>query len=557
MQRRPEVVPIVNAVREFVLAGGVPTAGDGLPPIDDPRFAISPGTRSGRLRRSWLDTFDWRLFRAGLILEYRLTRAGHGELLLTDRDGDPVAAETLTGAAAAVPRRPFLPGALPLGPVRERLMSVTTIRAMLPVATAASTLTEHRAVNTDDKTIARIVVEWMTVLPAPKPGAAIPGAPKPGAATDGAAADGAPAPGASDRIAIIPLRGYQAQADRFAELVEQAPGFGPAAHSAFETALAAAGRRPGDYTSKINVDLAGDLPAAHALAAILGRLFEVALANRDGTIADIDTEFLHDLRVSVRRTRSVLKIARSALPPSLTERYRPEFKWLGDLTTPTRDLDVFLLTYPSMADGLIGANADELEPFRDYLRQQRTTAHRRLVRGLRSARFARLAEDWQRDLARLASSSRHRPVTGPYAAARIARTHRDVLRTGAAVTEGSAPAALHELRKRCKELRYALEVFASLHEPAQHWRAVNELKTLQDVLGEFQDTEVQRARLRGFAAQMIGQGVPATALLAMGEIGAQLAVRQQAARAEFAGRFAAFSSPQGQARITALTGAAR
>ena len=553
MQRRPEVVPIVNAVREFVLAGGEPTASDGLPPIDDPRFAISPGTRSGRLRRSWLDTFDWRLFRAGLILEYRLARAGHGELLLTDRDGDPVAAETLTGGAAAVPRRPFLPGALPLGPVRERLMSVTTIRAMLPVATAASTLTEHRAVNTDDKTVARIVVERMTMLPAPKPGAPSPGVPASGAATDGA-----PAPGTSDRIAIIPLRGYQAQADRFAELVEQAPGFGPAAHSAFETALAAAGRRPGDYSSKINVALTGDMPAAHALAAILGRLFEVALANMDGTIADIDTEFLHDLRVSVRRTRSVLKIARSALPPSLTERYRPEFKWLGDLTTPTRDLDVFLLTYPSMADGLIGADAGELEPFRDYLLQQRTAAHRRLVRGLKSARFARLAGDWQRDLARLASSSRHRPETGPYAAGRIARTHRNVLRAGAAITDGSAPAALHELRKRCKELRYALEVFASLHEPAQQWRAVNELKTLQDVLGEFQDTEVQRARLRGFAAQMMsGQGVPATTLLAMGEIGAQLAVRQQAARAEFAGRFAAFSSPQGLARITALTGAAR
>ncbi|MHB1595962.1 MAG: CHAD domain-containing protein [Streptosporangiaceae bacterium] len=548
----------MNAVREFVLAGGRPTAGNALPPIDDARFAISAGTRSGRLRRSWLDTFDWRLFRAGLILEYRMTRAGHGELLLTDRDGDPLAAETLTGAAAAVPRRPFLPGALPLGPVRERLMSVTTIRAMLPVAAAASTLTEHRAVNSDDKTIARIVVERMTALPAPASGAPASGAAASGAPASGAATDGAPASGTSDRIAIIPLRGYQAQADRFAELVEQVPGFGPAAHSAFETALAAAGRRPGDYTSKINVELSGDMPAAHALAAILGRLFEVALANRDGTIADIDTEFLHDLRVSVRRTRSVLKITRSALPPSLTKRYRPEFKWLGDLTTPTRDLDVFLLAYPSMAEGLIGANADELEPFRDYLRTQRTAAHRRLVSGLRSARFARLAEDWQHDLAGLASSSRHGPVTGPYAAARIARTHRSALRAGAAITEGSAPAALHELRKRCKELRYALEVFASLHEPAQHWRAVNELKTLQDVLGEFQDTEVQRTRLRGFAAQMIGgQDVPATTLLAMGEVGAQLAVRQHAARAEFAGRFAAFSSPQGRATIAALTEAAR
>jgi hypothetical protein len=49
---------------------------------------------------------------------------------------------------------------------------------------------------------------------------------------------------------------------------------------------------------------------------------------------------------------------------------------------------------------------------------------------------------------------------------------------------------------------------------------------------------------------------PAETVLAMGEIAAGLAVRQRAARGEFAGLFAGFASARGQARIEALTRAA-
>ena len=63
--------------------------------------------------------------------------------------------------------------------------------------------------------------------------------------------------------------------------------------------------------------------------------------NLPGTIGDVDTEFLHDVRVAVRRTRSLLKLGRPALPAHVREAWEPQFKWLGDLTTPVRDLDVY------------------------------------------------------------------------------------------------------------------------------------------------------------------------------------------------------------------------
>ena len=539
-----EDAPLLSALREFVLVGESQEAGNNLPQIDDPRFGIAAAHKSRTVRRTWLDTFDWRLFRAGLTLEL-LAGRGTAELVLTGRDGELVATEPTGASNGSRPIRwPSRLDQLPAGPLREQLAPVVGVRALLPVAKATSVLTESRAVNTDEKTIAVLAVDRMSVTQPRQPRERQPRQRQPRQRQ------------AHARVAVIPLRGYQAQASKVADLLERAPGVAPAVQSPFEAALAGAGCKPGAYTGKIDVRLAGTMPAALALATVLGSLFDTVEANLAGTLADIDTEFLHDLRVAVRRTRSVLKTARAVLP-ELAGRYRTEFKWLGDVTTPTRDLDVYLLDYPSMAARLVASTGPELEPFGRYLERERASAYRQLARGLRSARFASLTSRWRHDLDQVASAPRRRPLTAPFAARRIARAHRLVLDSGNAIRATSPPQALHDLRKLCKELRYLLEVFASLHDPAQQWRAVSELKALQDCLGEFQDTDIQIAELRTFAAAMMAdRSAPATTLLAMGEIAASLATRQAKARAEFAGRFAAFASPRGRARIGSLADAA-
>ena len=64
------------------------------------------------------------------------------------------------------------------------------------------------------------------------------------------------------------------------------------------------------------------------------------------------------------------------------------------------------------------------------------------------------------------------------------------------------------MRKRCKELRYALEVFAPVIDKDSRKSAVADLKDLQDVLGRFQDSEVQRQSLREFAEEMRAAHAP-------------------------------------------------
>src|SRR5262252_2310522 len=485
-----------------------------------PRYSVVPARRPRKQHRTWLDTFDWRLHRAGLTLE-SVTGHGPAELVLSGMAGERIT------AAANGTRWPALAEALPSGPLRDRLKGLTEVRALLPAAKAASTVSEFRLCNDDGKTVAWLTVEQLH------------------AATP-TVADLPP------RLSVTAVRGYQGQADRIARCLTAQPGVFPDGLPALDAVLATGGLAPGEYTNKIDVELSAAMPARLALAAVLRRLLDTLEANVWGTVRDIDTEFLHDLRVSVRRTRTALKLGASLLPAGLASEYRPAFKWLGDLTTPTRDLDVHLLTFAADAASLTSASPADLAPFHAYLTRRRALEQRRLARVLRSARFTALISGWRSALTGLAPP-RHGPTAARAAAAILRRAHRRVLTLGGAITDDSPAENLHDLRKRCKELRYALEFFASLHDPAAQRQAVRELKALQDVLGTFQDCQVQQQEIRVIAADMMAShDVPATALLAMGDLSAQVGRRERKARSEFAARFADFASRPAQARFRAL-----
>ena len=516
-----------------------------------------PGTGVlGSVRRTtWLDTFDWRLHKAGLTLQYVPGRGG-SELRLSgpgaSADTGEDVTQLVTGWQAS---RPQLCTALAGGPVGVRVAGLIAPRALIPVATTSTATTAYRLMNEDGKTVARLLIERPSLL---------------GPNSGQGAGPQRPVP-LPDRLTIAEVRGYQGEARRATRLIAAVPGIRPAAAPLFADALGALGRYPGDYSNKVDTDITAGMPAAAAAAVILLRLLDTIDANVPGVLADIDTEFLHDLRVSVRRTRSALKLFGDALglKGKKLAFFAAEFKWLGDLTTPTRDLDVHLLDFEETARGLAAAKPDDLEPFRAYLEQRRRKEFRALSRGLRSARFTALTREWRARLLKVQQDSSG-PIrvsltrsgqpyeaaggtAGLLAAERTRIAFAKVARRGAAITQDTPAEALHDLRKRCKELRYALEFFAPLHDPAAYAKVVGDLKRLQDCLGEFQDTEVQIGEIRVLAAAMLAaHEAPAVTLLAMGEVTAGIAARQRAARADFERRFAAFAGVDGQRRMSAL-----
>jgi CHAD domain-containing protein len=512
--------------QEFVIEDGTEPVRQRLAAALEPRFTVIQEAR-GSARQTWLDTFDCRLHTAGLVLR-QVTQARSGELVLCTAAGATVATVPLRSQ-----RWPRLIDVIPAGRLRDRLGPLVDVRALLPLARAEGTLTRLRVLDGERKTVARITLDAASLV--------------------------RPAKGALPaRLALAPVRGYQTDADRAGLLIAEHGGFTPNPDPAFSCVLAAAGGQAGGCAGRADAALSPAMPARTALAGVLAGLADTMTANVPFVVRDIDIEFLHDLRVAVRRTRSVLKLAGDALPGGLAGRFAPGFKWLGDLTTPTRDLDVYLAGFDAMAAGLTAAGPADLAPLRAHLARRRLTEHRLLVRGLRSARFAELMAGWRAALDDAAGPAAGRgPDVGSLAAGRIARTYRRVAKRGLAITAaqaGGGPSAedLHSLRKRCKELRYLLEFFSTLYDPAAYRRAVKDLRGLQDVLGEFQDGEVQREAIRGFAAEMLAAGAAAGAgqppaaelaatLLAMGELTAQLHARQDRAREQVAARFAEFT----------------
>jgi CHAD domain-containing protein len=206
----------------------------------------------------------------------------------------------------------------------------------------------------------------------------------------------------------------------------------------------------------------------------------------------------------------------------------------GDL----RDLDVYLLDFPDLRASLPEKMRADLDPLLGVLEQRRARALTATRRALRAQRTGDALAEWSEFVTAQPPSEK---TVLELASHRIKQVYGKMVKMGRAIDDDSPAEDLHELRKVGKELRYLLEFFASLFDADEVKPMVKTLKALQEVLGRFQDYEVQAHTLRDLGAQLAPEGEPA-ALMAMGALVAQLEVDQAAARAEFAEVFGPFAA---------------
>jgi CHAD domain-containing protein len=299
----------------------------------------------------------------------------------------------------------------------------------------------------------------------------------------------------------------------------------------------------GAAAAKVEVPLAYDQRADAAAAEVLRRLLSVITENREGAITGQDPEHLHQLRIAVRRSRTVQRQLAGVFPPVSLPGFRAEFRWLQRATSEARDLDVYVLELESLRNLLPDSQRSDLDPLVPVLGHWRLAARAETATALRSLRFANLVADWEQLLESLVELTLDdRPVAqrsiGTVASKRIRKVYGRVVKMGEAIDETSPPEAFHELRKRGKELRYMLELFATrLFDPGVVAPLVKSLKALQDVLGRHQDREVQVAMLRSLAGEVATlRGGPA-ACMAMGVLVDRLLADELVARREFTERF--------------------
>jgi CHAD domain-containing protein len=306
----------------------------------------------------------------------------------------------------------------------------------------------------------------------------------------------------------------------------------------------------GPAKANIRIALSSEQRSDAAAVAVLRGLLEVILANRDAILNGRDPEFLHQFRIAVRRSRTVAHQLAGVFEPLELRGFRSEFRWLQQATGEARDLDVQVLEFEALRGMLPEGLRPDLDPLRLVLEHWRLAAHGQTARVLRSRRTADLLTDWEMLLETLVETStadRHaatRPI-GELSAQRIRRVHKRVIKRGQRVSASSPATGLHELRKAGKQLRYLVELFAvPLHSPDDLDPVIKPLKAVQDVLGRFQDRQVQVAMLHRVAPEVATLPGGAQAVLAMGMLIERLQGDARAARSELSAPLGELGGPE-------------
>lgn len=464
-------------------------------------------------QRCYYDTFDWRLHRSNMVF------FSSGTALHLERfNGKKVA------VAKGRRRAKFFWWDLETGELSDRLKPCIEMRALCPIVGIQTETTQFRIMNNDRKTVVRLVVRNDQLK---KSDSELP-----------------------EQVFVYEVRGYEGE---FEAVVEQCRRKGcqeVKKRKLLEGVLKLSGLTPRDYGDKFRVDLEEQMSVGAAVSKICLSLVDDMRTNHPGVIADIDSEFLHDFRIAVRRTRSLLSLMKKILPPEQCKYFQAEFRWLGSVTGPLRDIDVYLLEKDDYLDLLPVSLRGGMSTFFERLEARRAGELKDLQSHLGSERYDKLLTEWCRFL----SDSDSELFKGPreqssrvYADSTIVKRFRSFIRTGDKISDESADEELHQLRIRGKKFRYLLEFFKSFYHEEQMITFLKYMKKLQDNLGVFNDLSVQQdilgRELDGLRAKNL-QTIRFAA--ALGGLIAVLADKHQTVRGEFEATYADFTRPEVQ-----------
>ena len=498
------------------------------PSIDRVLAAVgSAGFSAGEFHlvtRTVLDTFDGRLHHAGIRLELH---EGPRRTLVAQGGGP-------APARAEVDRLPKVAGDLPAGPLRSRLGPILDVRALLPKLTLTVRTASAVRRNETGKAVASVDLH------------------------DQIAVAGHERFPIAWAVEVRPFEGYPKATRATRDLLGNL-GLTLRTGDLVALAIAEAQIDLSGFDDSPTVPLDASEPAVDGFARALAKLANTVAANRQGTVDDVDPEFLHDLRVAVRRARSVLSHGKGVLPPDARDHLGADFRKVQALTGPVRDLDVYLMEWGTYIEPLQD-HAGELVPVLEHIRRERSSEFANMAERLRSTEFDVLMAQWRSWLERLDTradvpDAGLRPL-GSVVGKRLSKAQDRLVTRGRSIGPASPGEELHELRKDAKRLRYLLECFGDVFPTKPRKQFVQALKALQDNLGQHQDAEVHSVFLATMAVRRDGmEPLDPVSLVAVGRLIELFEHRRQAARAEFAERFATYDSKETAGRLRSMVDA--
>lgn len=453
---------------------------------------------------TYMDTEDWRLYRAGYSLRLRHTNGGFVATLKSlAEDADRLRRrtdfeETVAGADAGA----LLYGT---GPVGTRLRLAAGRMPLVPLFDIRTRRRAYRLVI-DGKRAGEIAVDRTTIE---------------------FSDERAPIP--VGRVAVEVLEPLIPAVAPLVESMRSASGLQPTALSKYQAGLMAGGLRPSLAPDLGPIQIDPTMAIGEVAFAVLRRHTSGLLAHEPGTRIGDDSEDLHDMRVAARRLRAALSLFEEALPVSLVH-LRQELEWMADALGVVRDLDIQLEQIDAWATGAAQEDAIALESVRGLLEEQRLEARERMLDVLDSARYDRV-------VTRLTAALRRGPLRAPKASRvpvlvaapdMILDRYRAIRKAGRRIGHTSTSVAYHRLRIKTKRLRYALEFLSDVY-PRETPPLVRRLAALQDILGLHQDADIAVRWLRSTVAERGASLAPAT-IFAMGVVARHYGEHQEELR---------------------------
>ncbi len=423
---------------------------------------------SGASERTYYDSADGRLYARGWLLSCR-----DGRLELA-REGD---GRLLAEAAVALPLHRLFWWDLADGRLARRLRRALDVRAATARARVRTLTTVWRVLDREQKTVARLAV------------------------IEAAAVDGEQEKPLAAVLELRGVKGYRKELGRVAERLERAGLLEPP-ESEYARALRALGIEPRQKRPAAP-EIKPQWPAERAARSLLLDLLSWMRSLEEGIVRDIDTEFLHEFRIAVRKLRVLTAQLEAVFVPEAGEAARTDFAYVGRITSRLRDLDVILLNARDYRAKVPEHLAPALDGFFARLRAARREELAAVVEALTSEPYQSIGSRWEAAFARPLAGGRKSRVpaielVGKLVRKRLARLRRLLSSLGKRADADD----LHRLRIECKKLRYLTEGFASLFPAGSLGPLAKQLRLLQRKLGRQHDLAVQQSTLRACLAQM-------------------------------------------------------
>ncbi len=346
----------------------------------------------------------------------------------------------------------------------------------------------------------------------------------------------------------LPMRGYNAAHDLICDLLNK---------DAFPASPAEVLNLPiSNYTAKPEIRLSPKVPIKTSLCAIVSAYLNVTRLNETGLANDIDTEFLHQWRVSLRKVRSVLTLFKGVVEAQTLDRLNQDFKTIMQDTNLMRDRDVYLLSREDYMAMVPPKAHPGLEILFDLLGQERNQAFEKVKAMLRSKAYKKQFKALQ-DLFNapktLPAGPKADAPSREFAAELILKRYKKVCKLAKAITAQTPDETIHDLRIQCKKLRYLIESSAPLFDPQKGKDLLKTLKGLQEHLGNFNDQSVQQVTLAQCLDRYAGKDETQKALAeSIGALTAMLYTRQLAERQLIIDNLSQFYSPETRDAVNQL-----